>query len=147
MNNIILYIRFFLTFIIGQFFYTLSIKYYPLKYKSMSILKTILYSIPLMIIGTLYTTYSLDLVSDNELTTPIQDIYILVITQFVMLLIIGPLLIDLTVSRSDIICFFIILLAFYISFSEIFSKYFGLPLSQQRHNEEIQNIEHDYQLV
>lgn len=147
MNNIILYIKFFLTFIIGQFFYTLSIKYYPLKYKTMSILKSIIYSLPLMIIGTLYTTYSLDIVSDYELTTPIQDIFILVITQFLMFLIIGPLLIDITLYRSDFISFFIILFAIYISYSEIISKYFGLPLSPQRHVEDIQNVEHEYEIV
>jgi hypothetical protein len=66
-----------------------------------------------------------------KLVTPTQDTLLLIIIQFVSILVINSLWLGQAVSKSDIFCFFIILLAFYISFSNIVSKTLGIKVPKK----------------
>lgn len=127
MNNIIYYIQFLTSFIIGQSF-SMWGQFYNLKYPNISIFKAFLMAIPFAWFDWFFMTIAISLGHKYKLVSETQDTFLLIITQFILVLLINHFFLKQPLSRSDIIAFFIILLAFYISFTNLVSKIMGIPI-------------------
>ncbi len=144
MYNIIIY---FITFIVSQIFNIVG-KFVSLKYPELSFLKTFIYSAPFVMIAFLMSTYAIYIGDKYNIATPIQDIYMLIINQFIFITLLSVVWLNKKINRSDIITFFIILLGFYVSYSEIVSEKLGLKQKPEIElKQEIENLEYDYEFI
>jgi len=130
MNN---YVLFLILFFISTAISTVG-QYIFLQFPGISLLKSYGLALPFAWVDWLFMTKAIEISHKNKLFTPTQDTFILVITQFVFVLIYNALVFKNKVTRSDIIGFFLILLAFYISFNNVLSKFLGLPYSTKKHS-------------
>lgn len=110
--------------IVGQFIY--------LQFPGMSLLKSYGIAMPFAWVNWFFMTKAIDISHKNNLFTPTQDTFILIITQFVFVLVYNAIAFKNPVTRSDIIGFFLILLAFYISLNHSVSKLLGIPYVKRK---------------
>lgn len=144
MYNIIIYL---FSFIISQFLNILG-KFISIKYPEMSFGKVYLYSLPFTLLAFLLSTYAIYIGDKYNIATPIQDTYMLIINQFIFITLLSILWLNKNINLSDTITFFIILLAFYVSYSEIVSEWLGLKCkSEIELKQEIENLEYDYEFI
>jgi drug/metabolite transporter (DMT)-like permease len=108
-------------------------QYIFLKFPGIGLLKSYGLAMPFAWVDWIFMTKAIDISHKNKLFTPTQDTFLLVITQFVFVLIYNALVFKNKVTRSDIIGFFLILVAFYISYNNVLSKMFGLPHYKKQH--------------
>lgn len=124
MNNYVLFLGlFFLSqaiSITGQFIF--------LKFPHIGLLGSYALALPFAWTDWLFMTKAIDISHKNKLFTPTQDTFLLVTTQFIFVLIYNAIVFHNKVTRSDILCFFMILAAFYVSYENILSKMLGLPI-------------------
>ena len=115
MNKILLYIQFLASFIVAQ---SVSIwgQFYTLKYPDISMIQAFFMAIPFAWIDWFFMTIAVGLGHKYKLVTETQDTFLLIITQFTVVLIMNHYYLKQHLSRSDIIAFFIILIAFAVSF-------------------------------
>ena len=106
-------------------------QYFTLKYPNMTMIQSFLAAIPFAWVDWGFMSVAVYLGDKYKLVTPTQDTLLLIIVQFVSILVINSLWLKQSISRSDIACFFIILGAFYISFSNALSKMLGLPVPKK----------------
>lgn len=130
MNKIIYYIQFLASFITAQ---SISIwgQFYTLKYPNISMFKAFLMAIPFAWLDWFFMTIAVGLGHKHKLVSETQDTFLLIITQFVVVLIVNHFFLKQALSKSDIIAFFVILLAFAISFSNLVSKAAGIPIPKK----------------
>ena len=135
MNKIFLYIQFLASFIIAQ---SVSMwgQYYTLKYPNISMVKAFFMAIPFAWLDWFFMTIAIGLGHKHKLVTETQDTFLLIITQFTVILLINYFFLKQTLSKSDIVAFFIILIAFGISFENLISKAFGIPVPKKVKKEE-----------
>jgi hypothetical protein len=110
-------------------------QYFTLKYPHMSMLQAFLVAIPFAWIDWALMSVAIYWGDKYKLVTPTQDTLLLIIIQFISILVINSLWLKQSVSRSDIACFFIILVGFYISFSNGLSKLLGRPIPKKNKKE------------
>lgn len=124
------YIAFLLMFVCAQ---SASMwgQYFTLKYPNMTMIQAFLAAIPFAWVDWGFMSVAVYLGDRYKLVTPTQDTLLLIIVQFVSILVINSLWLKQAISRSDIACFFIILGAFYISFSNVLSKMLGIPVPKK----------------
>ena len=72
-----------------------------------------------------------------ELVTPTQDIFLLIIIQFSLVLIINHFYLKQDIFRSDYIGFFLILAGFFVSFNNVISKMFNIPIPKHPGQNEV----------
>ena len=130
MNKILLYIQFLASFIIAQSF-SIWGQFYTLKYPDLSMFKAFLMAIPFAWLDWFFMTIAIGLGHKYKLVTETQDTFLLIITQFTVVLIMNHYYLKQKLSRSDIIAFFIILLAFAVSFLNLISKAAGIPVPKK----------------
>ena len=130
MNKILLYIQFLASFIIAQSF-SIWGQFYTLKYPNLSMIKAFFMAIPFAWIDWFFMTIAIGLAHKYKLATETQDTFLLIITQFTVVLIMNHYYLKQKLSRSDIIAFFIILLAFAVSFLNLISKAAGIPVPKK----------------
>ena len=106
-------------------------QYFTLKYPNMTMIQAFLAAIPFAWVDWGFMSVAVYLGDKYKLVTPTQDTLLLIIVQFVSILVINSLWLKQSISKSDIACFFIILGAFYISFSNALSKMLGLPVPKK----------------
>jgi hypothetical protein len=130
MNKILLYVQFLAYFIIAQ---SVSMwgQYYTLKYPDLTMFKAWLMAMPFAWLDWFFMTIAIGLGHKHKLVTETQDTFLLIITQFTVILIINHFFLKQKLSKSDIIAFFIILLAFAISFLNLISNAFGIPIPEK----------------
>lgn len=135
MNKIFLYIQFLASFIIAQ---SVSMwgQYYTLKYPNISMVKAFFMAIPFAWLDWFFMTIAISLGHKHKLVTETQDTFLLIITQFTVILLINYFFLKQTLSKSDIVAFFIILIAFGISFENLISKAFDIPVPKKVKKEE-----------
>jgi uncharacterized protein (DUF486 family) len=135
MNKIFLYIQFLASFIIAQ---SVSMwgQYYTLKYPNISMIKAFFMAIPFAWLDWFFMTIAIGLGHKHKLVTETQDTFLLIITQFTVILLINYFFLKQNLSKSDIVAFFIILIAFGISFENLISKAFGIPVPKKVKKEE-----------
>ena len=128
------YIAFLLMFILAQAS-SMWGQYFTLKYPNMGMIQAFLAAIPFAWLDWAFMSVAVFLGDKYKLVTPTQDTLLLIIVQFVSILVINSLWLKQSVSRSDIACFFIILLGFYVSFTNALSKLLGRPVPKKKDDE------------
>jgi hypothetical protein len=124
------YILYFLAFIIGQGF-SMWGQYFTLKFPKMTMFQAFKAAIPFAWIDWIFVTVAVTLAKTHKLFTETQDIFILIITQFSMVLLINKFYLKQKITRSDFVAFGIILIAFYISYQNAFSTLFNIPIPKK----------------
>jgi hypothetical protein len=135
MNKILLYVQFLASFIIAQ---SVSMwgQYYTLKYPNISMFKAFLMAIPFAWLDWFFMTIAVGLGHKHKLVTETQDTFLLIITQFTVILLINYFFLKQKLSKSDIVAFGVILVAFAISFLNLVSKAAGIPVPKKVKKEE-----------
>lgn len=122
MNNYIIFLSlFFISTAIS-----ITGQYIFLKFPGITLLKSYGLALPFAWVDWIFMTKAIEVSDKNKLLTPTQDTFLLIITQFLFVLIFNHIVLKNKVTISDILGFFIILLAFYISFDNTISKVFGI---------------------
>ena len=139
MNKILLYIQFLASFIIAQ---SVSIwgQYYTLKYPDISMIKAFFMAIPFAWIDWFFMTIAVGLGHKHKLVTETQDTFLLIIIQFSAVLIMNHYYLKQHLSRSDIIAFFLILIAFAVSFLNLISKAAGIAVPKKHTKKDTESV-------
>ena len=135
MNKILLYVQFLASFIIAQSVYMWG-QYYTLKYPNISMFKAFLMAIPFAWLDWFFMTIAVGLGHKHKLVTETQDTFLLIITQFTVILLMNKFFLKQPLSNSDLVAFGIILLAFGISYMNLVSKTLGIPIPKKDKKEE-----------
>jgi hypothetical protein len=138
MDKILLYIQFLASFIVAQSF-SMWGQFYTLKYPNLSMFKAFLMAIPFAWLDWFFMTIAVGLGHKHKLVTETQDTFLLIITQFTVILLINYFFLKQKLSKSDIIAFFVILVAFAISFLNLASNIMGIPIPKKVEEEEEQD--------
>ena len=109
-------------------------QYVTLPYKSLSMFEAYKMAMPYVWLDWFVMTYGIYIADIYSLFTPTQITFLIIITQFVLLLIINLYYLKKNIYRSDYLAFFIILIGFYISFSNYISYIFHIPLPKSKRN-------------
>lgn len=127
MSKLYQYSIFILLFIFAQ---SLSMwgQYVTLPFKNLSMWEAYKMAIPFAWMDWFVMTFVIKIGDEYNLVTPTQDTFLLIIIQFALILLINRFYLKQDIFRSDIFAFFIILLGFYVSFSNIISKTFKIPI-------------------
>ena len=88
MNKILLYVQFLASFIIAQ---SISMwgQFYTLKYPNLSMLKALAMALPFAWLDWFFMTIAVGLGHKHKLVTETQDTFLLIITQFTVILLIN----------------------------------------------------------
>ena len=138
MDKILLYIQFLASFIVAQSF-SMWGQFYTLKYPNLSMFKAFLMAIPFAWLDWFFMTIAVGLGHKHKLVTETQDTFLLIITQFTVILLINYFFLKQKLSKSDIIAFFVILVAFAISFLNLASNIMDIPIPKKVEEEEEQD--------
>lgn len=118
-------------------------QYVTLPYKNLSMWQAYKMAIPFVWIEWIIMTYAISFQDNYNLFTPTNIMLLLMITQFTIVLIINKYYFKNETYISDIVAFFIILLGFFISFFNVISKAFNLPIKNKSDENSDKNIEKD----
>ena len=135
MNKILLYVQFLASFIVAQSF-SMWGQFYTLKYPNISMFKAFLMAIPFAWLDWFFMTIAVGLGHKHKLVTETQDTFLLIITQFTVILLINYFFLKQKLSKCDIVAFGVILVAFAISFLNLVSKAAGIPVPKKVKKEE-----------
>jgi len=122
MNNLIYYIQYIILYILGQSF-SMWGQYYTLKFKNISYIKAFLLAIPFAWIAWFFLTTTIVLSSKYNLFTPTQDIFMLTIIQFILIIIINKFYLKQIIKKSDFIAFILICFAIYTNMNKTINKF------------------------
>ena len=125
------YIIYMTLFILGQSAAMWGL-FYTLPFKNLSMWQAYKMAIPFAWIDWVFMTLAINVGDKYDLVSPTQDIFVLIIVQFTLLLIINQYYLKQDIFRSDIIAFFIIMIGFCVSFFHIVSKMLGRPVIQSK---------------
>ena len=103
-------------------------QYVTLPFKDLSMWQAYKMAIPFVWIEWIIVTYAISFQDKYELFTPTHIILLLMVIQFITVLIINKYYFKNNTYISDIVAFVVILLGFFISFFNIFSKALNLPI-------------------
>jgi hypothetical protein len=127
MTKAIYYAQFLGAFFIAQVV-SMWGQYFTLKYPNMGMLEAFLRAIPFAWIDWFFMTVAVGIGHKHNLVTPTQDTFLLIIIQFTTILIINAFWLKQPIHTSDIVTFFVILVGFYISFTNAVSKLLGIKI-------------------
>ena len=130
MNKTYHYILYFITFIIGQGF-SMWGQYFTLKYPNMTMVQAFKSAIPFAWADWFFITIAVGIAKTQKLFTETQTIFILIITQFIFVLLINQFFLKQAISKSDYVCFGVIMLAFYVSYTNVVSRITGTPVPEK----------------
>jgi hypothetical protein len=124
------YILYFGSFITSQ---ALSMwgQYFTLKFKNLTNWEALKMALPFAWIDWIFLTFAIDLGHTKKLVTPTQDTFLLIISQFTLVNIINFFYLKQNIYFSDFIAFFLIILAYSISFFNLVSKAFNIPIPKK----------------
>ena len=124
------YILFLFLFIVAQ---SLSMwgQYVTLPYKNLSMWEAYKMAIPFAWMDWFVMTFAIQMGDKNDLVTPTQDTFLLIIVQFSLILLINNYYLKQKIYRSDIVAFFIILVGFGVSISNIVSHILNIPIPKK----------------
>lgn len=134
-NTVVKYLAFLSMFILAQAS-SMWGQYFTLKYPNMGMVEAFLRAIPFAWLDWAFMSVAVFLGDRYKLVTPTQDTLLLIIIQFCSILVINAFWLKQVISRSDIACFFIILLGFYISFTHSVSKALGVKVPTKKDSED-----------
>jgi hypothetical protein len=134
------YIIYFASFITSQ---ALSMwgQYFTLNFKNLTNWEAIKMALPFAWIDWIFLTFAIDIGHTKKLVTPTQDIFLLIITQFCLILLINKYYLKQNIYFSDIVAFLLILVAYAISLLNLVSKFFKLPVNHKKEKPEEPELE------
>lgn len=126
------YVLFLLVFFVAA---SLSMwgQYVTLPYKSLSMIEAYKMAMPYVWLDWFVMTYGIYIADMYDLFYPTQITFLIIITQFVLLLIINFYYLKKDIYRSDYLAFVIIVIGFYISFTNFISDFFNIPIPENKH--------------
>jgi len=130
------YALFLFLFVLAQSFSVWG-QYVTLPFTNLSAWNAFKMAIPFAWLDWLIMPFVIKIGHDYELVTPTQDIFLLIIIQFSLVLIINHFYLKQDIFRSDYIGFFLILAGFFISFNNIISKMFNMPIPKHPGQNEV----------
>jgi hypothetical protein len=110
-----LYIIYYILFATGQAF-SMWGQYVTLPFKDLTYWQAFSMAIPFAWINWIFLTFAIDIGHQNNLVSPTQDTFLLIVVQFSYLLLINRYYLKKKLTNSDIYAFFIILLGYSVSF-------------------------------
>jgi len=110
-----LYIIYYILFATGQAF-SMWGQYVTLPFKHLTYWQAFSMAIPFAWINWIFLTFAIDIGHQNNLVSPTQDTFLLIVVQFSYLLLINRYYLKKKLTNSDIYAFFIILLGYSVSF-------------------------------
>ena len=125
------YVLFLFLFILAQ---SLSMwgQYVTLPFKNLTMWEAYKMAIPFAWLDWIFMTLAVMVGDKYKLVTPTQDIFLLIIIQFSLILLINNYYLKQPIHFSDIVAFFIILFGFAISFLNIISRVFNAPFKKEQ---------------
>lgn len=124
------YFLYFITFVIGQGF-SMWGQYFTLKYPDMTMVQAFKAAIPFAWADWFFITIAVGIAKTQKLFTETQTIFILIITQFILVLLINQFFLKQAISKSDYACFGVIMVAFYVSYTNVVSRITGTPVPEK----------------
>ena len=103
-----------------------------LHYKNLTMWQAYKMAITFAWLDWIFMTLAINVGDKYDLVSPTQDIFVLIIVQFTLILLINQYYLKQDIFRSDIIAFFIIMIGFCVSFFHIVSKMLGRPVIQSK---------------
>jgi hypothetical protein len=122
MDNLIYYIQYIILYILGQSF-SMWGQYYTLKFKNISYIKAFFLAIPFAWIAWFFLTTTIILSTKYNLFTPTQNIFVLTIIQFILIIIINKFYLKQVIKKSDFIAFILICFAIYTNMNKTINKF------------------------
>ena len=121
------YALFLFLFVLAQSF-SIWGQYVTLPFTNLSAWNAFKMAIPFAWLDWLVMPFVIKLGNKYELVTPTQDIFLLIIIQFSLVLIVNHFYLKQDIFKSDYIGFFLILAGFFVSFNNVISKMFNMPI-------------------
>ena len=110
--------------------------YVTLPFKNLSMWEAYKMAIPFAWLDWIFLTGAIMVGQKYDLVTPTQDTFLLIIVQFSLVLLVNEFYLKQKISKSDIIAFFIVLGGFMVSFLNIVSKLFNIPIPKHPNKSE-----------
>jgi len=128
------YILYFGSFITSQ---ALSMwgQFFTLKFKNLTTWEALKMALPFAWVDWIFLTFAIDIGHTKKLVTPTQDTFLLIISQFTLVNIINYFYLKQKVYFSDFIAFFLIILAYSITFFNLVSKALNIPVLKKVNEE------------
>lgn len=138
-SKIYYYILYFSSFITSQ---ALSMwgQYFTLKFKDLTTWEALKMAIPFAWIDWFFLTIAIDVGHTQKLFTPTQDTFLLIITQFSLVLLINRFYLKQNIYFSEGVAFTLIVIAYAISFFNLVSKSLNIPIPK-KHEEQDEKTE------
>ena len=105
-------------------------QFFVLKFPSVNVLLLYLAALPFAWIKWIFTTLAIEIGDQNNLVTPIQDLFIMILVQFFIIILINHYYLKQPFYRSDVFGFCIVLTGFLISYMHVISRSLGLHYKQ-----------------
>lgn len=126
-SKIYYYIQFLTLFIIAQSFSMMG-QFITIPYKNLTYFESLKMALPFCWVDWFFQSFCIKVAHEHQLTTPSQDIYLLIIIQFTLILIINQFYLKKPFFFSDVVAFVIILFGFWVSFNRSLSGILGLSM-------------------
>lgn len=127
------YLLYIFLFILAQSFSVWG-QYVTIPFENLGVWEAFKMAIPFAWLDWLIMPYVIMLGDKHNLVTPTQDIILLIIIQFSLVLLVNHFYLKRNIFRSDYIAFFLILAGFYISFDHSISKMLNIPIQENVNN-------------
>ena len=132
------YIIFFILFIIGQSLVMIG-SFISLPYKNLTLWQSIKMALPFVWLDWIFLTYAISLMHKHSLLTNTQFLFSIIVFQFGAALLINKFYLKQTINISDYFAIILLVFAYIISEFHLFSKFFNLPITEEKKsNEKIQ---------
>jgi hypothetical protein len=137
-SQIMNYIMFFILFAIGQSLVMIG-SFISLPYKNLSMWESLKMSLPFVWADWIFLTFAIMLLHKYSLLSNTQFLFTLIVFQFGVTLLINKFYIKQKIDISDYVAICLLIVAYIISQFHIFSKFFNLPIPEEKKAENKKN--------
>ena len=123
------YLAFAILFVIGQSLVMFG-SFISLPYKNLSMWEAIKMTLPFVWINWLFLTFAIMLLHKYSLFTNTQFLFTLIVFQFCATILINKFYLKQVINVSDYFAIGILIIAYVISKTHLFSKFFNLPIPE-----------------
>lgn len=98
-------------------------QFFTLKFPNLTMVQSFMKAIPFAWADWFFMSWAINIGDKYKLVTPTQDTFLLIISQFSLILLINKFYLKQPVTRSDLIAFSLVIFAYFVSAKRIVSKY------------------------
>jgi hypothetical protein len=110
-----------------------------LPYKNLTLWQSIKMALPFVWLDWIFLTYAISLMHTHSLLTNTQFLFLIIVFQFGAALLINKFYLKQIINISDYFAIVLLVFAYIISEFHLFSKFFNLPITEEKKsNEKIQ---------